>query len=264
MIRIPNIFYPKFKCDLIRLGNNHDGGYVVEKNSIKNSEVLISFGLSDDWSFEEDFSKPGTKKIYSYDYSVNKRFWAVNFIKSLISIFFLKKPFKNFVKLFDYFQYKFFFDKKNNFHFKKFITPLSMKKNLFDKNLNEDLNNILKKIDKEIFLKIDIEGSEYRILDQIKKNYKKINGMVIEFHDFDLHHNLIHKFIKNFELNLVHLHVNNFGFINEEGLPSVVELTFVSKKFFKNDLLNDKIYPIESLDMPCNKDEVDHNITFYQ
>ena len=52
MIVISKIFYPKNNCSLIRLGNNNDGGYVVEENSIKNSEILLSFGLSDDWSFE--------------------------------------------------------------------------------------------------------------------------------------------------------------------------------------------------------------------
>ena len=63
MIVISKIFYPKNNCSLIRLGNNNDGGYVVEENSIKNSEILLSFGLSDDWSFESDFSKLGKKKF---------------------------------------------------------------------------------------------------------------------------------------------------------------------------------------------------------
>ena len=108
MIVISKIFYPKNNCSLIRLGNNNDGGYVVEENSIKNSEILLSFGLSDDWSFESDFSKLGKKKIYTYDYSVNARFWVVNFIKTLINIFFFKDFSLNIKKLFQYFEYKFF------------------------------------------------------------------------------------------------------------------------------------------------------------
>lgn len=63
MIRIPNLFYPKFKCDLVRLGKNFDGGYIVEKNSINESEILLSFGLSDDWTFEEAYSSLGEKKF---------------------------------------------------------------------------------------------------------------------------------------------------------------------------------------------------------
>ena len=62
MIVLSKFFYPKKNCNLLRLGNKNDGGYVVEKNSINNSETLLSFGLSDDWSFESDFSKLGKKK----------------------------------------------------------------------------------------------------------------------------------------------------------------------------------------------------------
>ena len=174
MIRISSLFYPKFKYNLIRLGKSFDGGYVVERKSIVESKTLVSFGISDDWSFEEDFSKLGDKKIYSYDYSVNGRFWITNFIKSILRILFLKNITENFIKLFDYFKYKKFFDLKDNFHFKKFITSSSMKKNLFKSNINISLNETLKEIDKDIFLKIDIEGSEYRILDEIIKNSKKL------------------------------------------------------------------------------------------
>jgi hypothetical protein len=262
MIIISKFFYPKHNCNLIRLGNTNDGGYVVEENSIKNSEILLSFGLSDDWSFESDFSNLGKKKIYTYDYSVNARFWIINFIKTLINILFFKELSSNIKKLFQYFKYKFFFNNNNNFHYKKFISPSSMKKNMLRDNFIIDVNDIMKKIDKKIFLKIDIEGSEYRILDQIVNNAKKMNGLVIEFHNFDLHQEIIKSFIQDFELELVHIHVNNYGTIDKAGVPSVVELTFSSEEFIINDLINDKAYPLENLDNPCNKNDFDHKIKF--
>jgi len=153
MINISKIFYPKNDCNLIRLGNENDGGYIVEENSVRSSEILISFGLSDDWSFESDFSKLGEKKIYTYDYSVNLRFWIVNFIKSLINIFLLREPLNNIKKLKEFYSYKSFFDKKNNFHYKKFISPKSMRKNMLDNNFITDLDNILKNLEKNFFFK---------------------------------------------------------------------------------------------------------------
>ena len=48
---------PKHTYDLIRLGQDNDGGYIVEKQSTKKSKNLVSFGLADDWSFEKDFKK---------------------------------------------------------------------------------------------------------------------------------------------------------------------------------------------------------------
>ena len=51
----PKIFKPEKQYKLVRLGKDHDGGYLVGENSIKNSEVLISFGINDDWSIEPSF-----------------------------------------------------------------------------------------------------------------------------------------------------------------------------------------------------------------
>jgi hypothetical protein len=42
---------------------------------------------------------------------------------------------------------------------------------------------------KNIFLKIDIEGSEYLFLQDIIANEERITGMVIELHDVDIHLN---------------------------------------------------------------------------
>jgi FkbM family methyltransferase len=48
------------------------------------------------------------------------------------------------------------------------------------------------------FLKIDIEGSEYRILEEIIELQDFICGIVIEFHNIDLHEDKILSFINNF------------------------------------------------------------------
>ena len=60
----------------------------------------------------------------------------------------------------------------------------------------------------------------------------------------------------------MHIHVNNFGTINQDGVPSVVELTFSSEEFINNDSINDNIYPVVNLDKPCNKNDIDHKIIF--
>ena len=58
------ILFPKFlkpfylkKNELIRLGSIDDGGYVLPLQDIRNSDVLISLGISDTWDFEKDFSR---------------------------------------------------------------------------------------------------------------------------------------------------------------------------------------------------------------
>lgn len=54
---MPLILQP-FECkDLIRLGKDHDGGYLVNRADVEKSTKLISLGISNDWSFESDFTK---------------------------------------------------------------------------------------------------------------------------------------------------------------------------------------------------------------
>ena len=47
-------FKPENEYDLIRLGKNNDGGYLIERESVKSVNSLISMGISTDWSFEKD------------------------------------------------------------------------------------------------------------------------------------------------------------------------------------------------------------------
>ena len=54
-------------------------------------------------------------------------------------------------------------------------------------------------------MKVDIEGGEYNVLDQIIKYQNNLTGLAIEFHNCDLMLEEIRLFIKTFDLDLVHL-----------------------------------------------------------
>ena len=70
-VNLRSIFQPKEKYKLIRLGRNNDGGYLAEEQSIKNSQLLLSFGLNDDWSFESHFVKLNNVPIQAFDGSIS-------------------------------------------------------------------------------------------------------------------------------------------------------------------------------------------------
>ena len=88
-------------------------------------------------------------------------------------------------------------------------------------NFDEVLENF-----SNVFLKIDIEGSEYRILNDILENKEKLVGLVIEFHDYDLNKTKIKDFINNIGLEMIHININEMGGISMDNYPLVVELTF--------------------------------------
>ena len=67
---LPKIFQP-FACeDLIRLGKDNDGGYLVNKEDVMSSKRLISFGIGQDISFETDFINENTVDVIAFDQSI--------------------------------------------------------------------------------------------------------------------------------------------------------------------------------------------------
>ena len=236
------ILKPKYNYDLIRIGRDNDGGYLVEKKSFENTECLISLGINDDWSFEEDFLKKNII-IKCFDDELDEKFL-------------LKKIINHFI---------FFFSNSNNFSLLKncisnYFSFLRIKKKIqFNKKKisYNDLNKILSQETNNIFLKIDIEGHEYRILDDLLLNQKKIIGLVIEFHDCDLHLEKIIKFLNSFNLTLVHIHGNNASIRDLNGDIVVLELTFSKNPIQVSDIC---VLP-NKLDMPNshNKSEVIFN-----
>ena len=218
---------PKYNSKLIRIGSKFDGGYLVEKKSYKNAELLISFGIFNNWDFEKKFKKP----FLAFDDQLDFKFVYYWFLKRCISIsslFFYLKNKKNFKKAFVGIK---------PYTFNEIIAPLRQKK---------------------IFLKIDIEGNEYSILDDIILNQKKIIGIVIEFHDVEKHLNEIEDFICNIELENVHVHANNFGGLSHGKIPNVLEITF--SRFFEKSLYNVQLP--HYLDKPNNKFEDEIRLIF--
>lgn len=55
--------------DLIRLGSQSDGGYLVSKRDVDASGILLGFGINTDWNFEEEFLKCNPIKVRAYDAS---------------------------------------------------------------------------------------------------------------------------------------------------------------------------------------------------
>lgn len=249
---IPNFLRPKHEYDLLRLGGNFDGGYLVEKNSIEKSESLITLGLGYEWTFEKDYFRRFNKPIHCYDHTVNyssikklsRKALASSFFRFFKPKYFTQKNFLSNVKkeIFLYKDYKDLF-KNNVKHFTSRVGP--------GDGPGSDgisLQNILKNIEQlPCFLKVDIETSEYRILNDIIKLQDKLTGLAIEFHDIDLHMDKIKSFIESLNMTLVHIHPMNQALV-VNNVPIQVELTF-SKDPIK---VNDNCKIPHHLDMPGN------------
>ena len=206
---------PNFCDDIIRLGRKNDGGYLVSESDVTDSDRLLSFGIYDDWSFEEHFVKINDVPIVAFDASAGLKLLLKKARRRLASF----KLFKALYFLGRAFSFTTFFTDKRIF-ISKFVGLDLPPLHISMEKIFEDWDS------KKLFLKMDIEGSEYRCLEAIIQNQEKICGLAIEFHDVDLHLDKINCFIKKLNLTLIHVHANNSSPVTSFGIPLVLELTF--------------------------------------
>ena len=257
---LPKILKPfhSDKSNLVRIGPKKDGGYVIDKRVIEKSEVIITCGLNDDWEFERDFlNKNTSSRVEAYDHTVDRYFWLNRFRKDFIAFLLLKKitP-RQILDIIKYVSYLNFFKGKNKHHIKKIVS----RKN--DENNQATISEAIGS-NENIILKIDIEGDEFKILEEIDKNLDKINLLVIEFHDMQKNLKKVENFIENTKLKNIHINANNYGMLDEKGIPQVIEMTLINpKKFEITDERSKRNYPIEGLDFKNRKRGPDIELKF--
>lgn len=211
-----------FVCkDIIRLGKQHDGGYLVNRDDVLKSDMLLSFGVGTDISFEEDFNSFKKVRIDAYDNSVEGAFSETGFHR----------------------------------HIQKHVSTV-------DTDTTANIATILEGIPINTFLKCDIEGGEYDILDDIIRYSYKLTGAVFEFHSLASGQNLglLADFMSKLQMRLIHTHINNYGNYNSpQGIiPTVIEVSFTSSA---NVELSNISLPHE-LDSPNNPLAPDYKINF--
>ena len=257
---IPNYLKPYHTnfSNLIRLGRKYDGGYVIDKRVIAKTRTIITCGLEAEWSFEKEFQKNNKDcKILAFDHTVNKKFWIDRFFNDFTSLLLLKKikPYQ-ILDVFKYIDYLNFFSRNNKHYLKKIVSKKKHKSNQI--TITEAIGN-----NKDILLKIDIEGDEYEVLKEIDKHYNKLNLVIIEFHNLKKNLKKIKDFIKKTKLKNIHINANNYGIVDVNGMPQVIEMTFINPNKFK--IKNNKTkrnYPIEGLDFKNHKRGPDLKIIF--
>ena len=221
----------------IRLGQSGDGGYIIGDLGEKPYDLYISAGVGSEESFTRDFIRRyKTDKSNSY-------------------------AFDGTIADFPY-------------HFTNDITFIRKNINSFNDDSNTDLGFLTEKYN-NIFLKMDIEGGEYAwILNTDSSILNKIKQIAIEFHGItetghSFHSTYDEKVACLEKLNkthyLIHAHGNNCCPDVKNGIPMIIELTYVNKNLFlKEPLLNKIPLPIPNLDCPNNsRPGTDYNLNFY-
>jgi len=219
-INIPNsLSFVKefFKADskyLAKLGGFTDGSYIVDYRSVLLSNYLISGGVGSNVRFESDFKLINKDvKLVFIDPTTSK---IRMFIRAIYHFF--KKGQSGYYSLSEFFNYL-----QINNHATNIYKYLG-KQYTID-SVCDDLQ-----IAGRFFLKLDIEGFEYDLLDSIVTKKDKIEGICIEFHDLSKSDNarLLEKFVRQLDFSIVNLSVNELS-MNDFGQPDIIEISFVPK-----------------------------------
>ena len=258
-----NFLRPKQTKNLVRFGVNKDGGYVVDLTSINRVNHLVSFGMADEFSFETDFlnnNKDNTLEIY--DFSVNHKNYLKNISKVLRRFLTFRKNLNHLIDVIkNYLNFlKFINHQKVKFYPKKITNDIKNKDEINLQNIFQDLQESISTIG----LKVDIEGDEYKITNDIIKNSARINFLIIEFHQIEIKNKTFANNVKQITefFDIVHLHGNNHEKVMQNGLPNVLEITFVNKTNNFDYVNFPKSFPIGNLDFPNNPFKPDIVINF--
>jgi hypothetical protein len=240
-------FYPVACESLARVGSANDGGYVVPLDAVRAAHALLSFGLSHDWTFERDFKKhnPGAM-VHCYDHTVSFR-TAFEYSVGQLLRFVLQFRASSLRKVFTWIDYKKFF-RTDRIHFKQRVWR--------DRRDNSaTIEDVFSRLPAAcpVFVKMDIEGGEYRVLDDLLRHSKNIVAMAIEFHDVDIVSDLFNFLVEKIKRDfyIVHIHGNNMGGVTPFNFPIAPEITFLNKRFFNSVPQPSGLkYPVPGLDRP--------------
>lgn len=250
--------------NLKRIGPPRDGGYLLPVESVLQAEALVSIGISTDWAFEAEFSWLCPRAdIYMFDRSSGFTGFLTSAVRQL-----LDGPGSVYMRLLNAWRYvkhagRFVVDQRRyKFRFKRKWVMSEVS----DRRREVSISEVLMAIppSKNLILKIDVEGTEYEFLEELKlwlKNGGRCTTLLIELHNFGAHRQEIDQFLHDVRKYLVvaHLHINNYGEV-VSGIPSVVEITMCPTSWVDNE--KRVLLPLEGLDYPNNSSLPDPEIRF--
>lgn len=165
----------KIKYDII---GNQDASFAVADNSLNNDSIVYSFGVGSDISFDEGLIRRYNLKVYAFDPTPRSINWVEN-NKSLPEDFiFYPWGISNEDKI------EKFYPPVNDAYVSFSINNIQNTKGDFVEGQVFRLETIMKKLNhsKIDLLKMDIEGKEYDVLDDILKTGCQVSQIAVEFH----------------------------------------------------------------------------------
>ena len=260
--------HPRVRHDLVRLGLPRDGGYVVPAEAIASSTVLLSLGMKEDWSFELAFvSANPAIRVIGVDPSVHPAFFVTQAIRSgldWVSSVFRRgglRRTRHLARLRNSLHYFWFFGIRHR-HVVARVTGADGPGTVSVGTLIEQAGER----ERRVFLKMDIEGGEYDVVDDLVAHADRINCIVGEFHRIGKKAASFNAALGGLQraFQVVHVHGNNYRpFDAESEVPDTVEITLLNRALMPADAAETTwTYPRPGLDFPNRPNAPDYALRF--
>lgn len=193
--------------DLIRLGGKMDGGYIVPRLAVERAQGLLSFGLGDDFTFDQDWQvlKPADP-IQMYDASVTRDSIRISINTPVRGHLDIKAMYDEFFQ-------------GNVKHYPEFIGPENFARALDRMGVDQ------------VFIKMDIEGGEYSLIESILQHRDRIVGVAMEWHNCANRSEQWRRAVERWQEHyaIVHVHGNNHVGYDADGVFGCMELTHIRR-----------------------------------
>lgn len=218
--RLPVACKPSGQFRTQRVGPAGDGGYTVATDVLHSVGSIVSLGLGDDWRFEQHLQELTGAPLLVLDGTVDESFWALRSLQ--LQLRRLRPGAAHRRSTINdesgYLRYRRFFAEPSREHRREnvgypapgWVTLASALAGMPQAG---------------IFFKCDIEGWEWRILDDIVAERYRFVALVMEFHDVDLLLPRLVDFLNRMDdFTVIDAAANNFGSVCPDGTPEVVEI----------------------------------------
>lgn len=228
---LPGYLRPIDGVDCVRIGPSGDGGYVLPREALKRTDWLISLGLGADWRFEEEFRSRSGAPVTAYDHTVTTKFWARRTVGRML------RPLRRRRIVDDlrhnpsgtYLRYRRFFRGGECEH-RRVEVGDGARGTVSAEEILADCPG------SAIWVKMDIEGAEWKTLAHWVAGSHRLAGMVVEFHDVARHADELRRFVAELpDFAVVNTSVNNVGGVMPDATPVLVELTLVRADLITSD-----------------------------
>jgi hypothetical protein len=256
--------------ELIRVGPDGDGGYVVPGDQLAQCKLLLSLGVNDDWSFDRDFvARVPDLRVVGVDHTVGPDLFRRRLLRSLFklpgyALILHRRKLRHYRRWLavsiDYFR----FFREPHRHVRKMVAASNGPEQITITQLITDHAGSTAAPD--VFLKMDIEGWEYECIGDILRNAERIRCLAAEFHHLDTRTDAFNRAMAALagKFSLVHIHGNNFtAYDRANDFPSTVEITWVNKSLMPAGARpSTRSYPASGLDFPNDPDAADPALHF--